>query len=277
MGCGAVGAALTAALVASGYTAVGATTRGRTRGRAFARRFRVPVCYGSIGPAIGRAHLILVTVGDAAIADAGALLRRSRAVTTGSVVAHTSGAVAASALGRFSGAAVGSLHPLTVLASPKATLARGVTFVLEGDRTAQAALRRAVIALHGRAVVVSPHQKPRYHAAAVLASNLVVALVALAARETDRAGLAGLRPAALGLARAALDAVFAVGFERGLTGPLVRGDLATVQAHLRALDPKAREIYRRLSLEALPLAKARGVESPSLTRLRAVLGAGRRR
>ena len=96
-----------------------------------------------------------------------------------------------------------------------------------------------------------------YHAAAVLASNDLIALAAAATRAWVRAGL----PAALardGLApllRAAAENVGGLPLEQALTGPVARGDIATLERNLRALEaePDLRELYRRLALELLRL------------------------
>jgi predicted short-subunit dehydrogenase-like oxidoreductase (DUF2520 family) len=59
------------------------------------------------------------------------------------------------------------------------------------------------------------------------------------------------------LVRASVDNAFRFKPEGALTGPIARGDLATVQAHLGALDPGERDAYRALAREAARLAGRR--------------------
>ena len=103
--------------------------------------------------------------------------------------------------------------------------------------------------------------RARYHAAAVLASNDVVALAAAAARAWVLAGLpAGEAPQSLGpLLAGAAEAVAALPegapLAAALTGPVARGDLHTVRRHLDALadEPSLASLYRALGRELLDL------------------------
>jgi predicted short-subunit dehydrogenase-like oxidoreductase (DUF2520 family) len=96
-----------------------------------------------------------------------------------------------------------------------------------------------------------------YHAGAVMSAGLVVALADAAAAAFEHAGLnhQDALAALLPLMRSALHGVEHWGVEKGLTGPIVRGDVAVVQAHLDALPADLGSIYRLLSRRALKLAK----------------------
>jgi predicted short-subunit dehydrogenase-like oxidoreductase (DUF2520 family) len=108
-------------------------------------------------------------------------------------------------------------------------------------------------------------EKPRYHAAAVLASNYPVVLAALAERLMRDAGVDGpsARGAVTGLLAGAANNVRGVPADRplesSLTGPMVRGDLDTVRRHLDAIaaDAELAEVYRTLA-EATSALLARG-------------------
>jgi predicted short-subunit dehydrogenase-like oxidoreductase (DUF2520 family) len=98
--------------------------------------------------------------------------------------------------------------------------------------------------------------RPGNHAAAVLAANCSVALIDAAAEVMQRAGiprrlaLAALAP----LVRGSVDNVGRLGPSRGLTGPVVRGDAATIAGHLTVLDGDIEEVYRCLSRRMIALA-----------------------
>ena len=93
--------------------------------------------------------------------------------------------------------------------------------------------------------------RTRYHAAAVVASNHLVALLG----QVERLAASCDVPfeAFAPLAIASLQNVFHHGPAAALTGPVARGDLGTVEGHLRELDPAERDAYRSLAREAARL------------------------
>lgn len=175
---------------------------------------------------------------------------------------HTSGSRPASVLEALAAGAdrpppAASLHPLCAVARPDPRAFEGVTFGVEGDRRAVEVAAEIAETLGRRALRVSPGRKPRYHAGAVLASNLLAACLGAGLRELRDAtdGEATVEDV-LPLARSALEQVDRQGLADGLTGPAVRGDLATLEGHLRGLDPAARSLYARLTTELLRQAEA---------------------
>jgi predicted short-subunit dehydrogenase-like oxidoreductase (DUF2520 family) len=245
--------------------------RTSARARAMRHLWRGPIEVGQFGEALARAAVVLVAVTDAAVPEVGAALGRAT-LLGGAVVAHTAGALPASALGILPGALVAGLHPLVACPDPRraAKNLRGAAFGVEGTPTARRALARVIGALGGRAISVTG-DKARYHAALVLASNLVVALLHLARREGAAAGMTDLE-ALDALAKGALEQAAELGPQRALTGPLVRGDVATVLAHLEHLGHAALPAYRALSRVALDLAKERGLDPDTAARLTSLLG-----
>jgi len=181
----------------------------------------------------------------------------------GRIVLHTSGATPDAVLSplRRRGAAVGRLHPLRSFprhAAPPDSL-HGIWFALSGDRAAMTAGRRLAHLLGGRAFPLRRGEEAAYHLSAVLASNLVVALAAEAARLAPRFGTTpGTALRRLGpLLRGTVREIETGGAARALTGPVARGDAEAVAAQLALLRGRAREIYRLLSLAALDLAAPR--------------------
>lgn len=170
------------------------------------------------------------------------------------VALHTSGFHGAEALAplRRAGTAVGSWHPLVALPEPRKGALEGVSVGLEGDAAAVALGERLARALEMRVVRIRSGEKARYHAAAVFASNYLVACLSVASRELEASceGAPGV-DLLLPLARSALDGVAGAGLIAGATGPLVRGDSGTVAGHLAALDPTTASLYRALAAELL--------------------------
>jgi predicted short-subunit dehydrogenase-like oxidoreductase (DUF2520 family) len=143
------------------------------------------------------------------------------------------------------------IHPLVALPDPEigADRLRGAWF---GVSEAGDPLGVAVVdALGGRPVLVAEADWVRYHAAAVIAANHLVAL--LGQVERVAAGIGVPLGAYLDLAQGSLDDVAALGPAAALTGPVRRGDRATVAAHLAALPEAERPAYAALSEEAARL------------------------
>ncbi|HUS82608.1 MAG TPA: DUF2520 domain-containing protein, partial [Dehalococcoidia bacterium] len=137
-------------------------------------------------------------------------------------------------------------------------LPRGVRFAVDCRGAARLRAAELAGAMGGSIVDVPAAARSAYHAAAVLASNQLVAVIATARDLLVSHGVpAGEAEALLaGLARGAVESVLELGAEGALTGPIRRGDAATVAAHLAALggDPCALHLYIALSRATLALA-----------------------
>jgi predicted short-subunit dehydrogenase-like oxidoreductase (DUF2520 family) len=176
-----------------------------------------------------------------------------------------------------SGAGLGSFHPLQAIADPADAPTRfaGAYAGIEGDPRALAAADRLATSMGMLPVRLSGAAKAAYHAGAVMAANYTVALAGVAERLALGAGVPPDIAARiyLPLVRGA-----AANLERGpaaaLTGPILRGDTRTIAAHLAALQGDDRELYRRLGLEALRLARAAGLDPGTAGRMAALLEPG---
>jgi predicted short-subunit dehydrogenase-like oxidoreductase (DUF2520 family) len=181
----------------------------------------------------------------------------------GQSVVHMSGALGVDVLdhARALGAQVGVLHPLQsfVLGADGARAFAGITCGVDAEAPLYAALTALCAKLGANVLDLHGVDRGAYHAAAVFASNYVVALHVAAMRAFELAGLstevarAALAPLTLNTAHN----VAALPLAQALTGPVARGDVATVERHLAALagDPHLQAAYRVLGrqLLALPL------------------------
>jgi predicted short-subunit dehydrogenase-like oxidoreductase (DUF2520 family) len=268
VGPGRAGTTLAAVLAARGWTPVAVAGRAvdaPSTGRA-ATRLGAPAV--AVADAGRDADLVLVATPDAAIADAAAEL--APGLRPGALVVHLSGACSLDELGKLHAlrpdVEIGTLHPLQSLPTVDLGVARlpGSWCAVDGAP----AVERLALSLGLRPFRVDAEQRARYHAAATIASNHLVALLGQAGRV---AAAAGIPPdALLPLVRASLDNVDALGADGALTGPVARGDADTVARHLDALPDDERPAYRALALEALRLT---GRDDPAL---RAVLRADER-
>jgi predicted short-subunit dehydrogenase-like oxidoreductase (DUF2520 family) len=273
LGAGAIGSALAAALAGRDVRLWSHTP---ARARDVAKRAGVRA-EPDLARAVDGADLVLLCVRDAALAGLARALARPRArrreTRRPCVVLHTSGALGARVLAPLAraGFGTGALHPLVPVPrdAPEGVF-RGAAFALEAPTPAVRAVGRALAGELGGAAFelgASARVRARYHAAATLVSNGALALFDVALGEVLPRGLRRpevrrgfgelLRRTAENVARASASAA-------ALTGPVARGDDATVRTHLARLarNPPARELYRRLSVELLRLAAADGRLAP---------------
>jgi len=199
---------------------------------------------GDIAGAAAGADLVVVAVPDAAVAAvAGAIDPRPE-----TVVAHLAGSLGLDALAPHERRA--SLHPLVALPDPVigAARLRGAWFAVAGDELVE----KAVADLGGRPLRVPDDQRTAYHAAACIASNHIVALLASVERVAAEAGVP--LEAYLDLVRATVDNVAALGPAAALTGPAARGDWATIDRHRQVIPDEDRDAYEALLAAAARLA-----------------------
>jgi predicted short-subunit dehydrogenase-like oxidoreductase (DUF2520 family) len=239
----------------------------RTAGAArFIGGGRVVSAFDALRPA----GLWMVTVPDAQVATVAASLAAFQ-VSRGPgdlpgpapVVFHCSGFLPASALAPLQalGWQAASAHPVLNFASPRTGVEQfaGTPCGLEGDAPAKALLRTLLQALDAICFDVAEADKPLYHGAAVIASNFLVVLQAMAREAWAEAGV----PPALiptvnaALVRATLENTLALGPAGAIVGPAARGDPEVVQRQgdcIADWHPEAGQVYRAMSVLARRLA-----------------------
>lgn len=206
VGGGRMGAALQAALTAA-----------RGTGDAAALRVDAVLPLAGRGADGSGADLVLLAVPDAAIPAAAAAIR------PGPIVGHLSGMTGLDALAPHHAL---SLHPLLSVTGADTRFA-GAHAAVAGTTADALAAARALAALLGmHPFEVADADRAAYHAAASLAANSLVALEWVAERLAATAGVP--REALAPLARAALENWATSGAHAALTGPIARGDTATV-------------------------------------------------
>lgn len=205
----------------------------------------------------GGTTAVILSVPDDALPEVATALARRGEAPGGTAALHLSGALSTDPLAPLHarGYAVGTLHPLQTVAHPitGADLLPGSHFAVSGEPQALSATRRILNALGSPSFSVPVTRKPLYHVAGVLASNYVQALLGAASGLLVRAGVPeeDALPALLPLARGAIENLDRHGPRQALTGPVARGDLETVQLHLRTLSPDERKLYAKLGREIL--------------------------
>jgi predicted short-subunit dehydrogenase-like oxidoreductase (DUF2520 family) len=174
------------------------------------------------------ADVVLLAVPDAEIAAAAAQ------IAPGRLVGHCSGATTLAPLAPHRAF---SLHPLMTITTRGATFAGAHAAVAGSDDAARATAEQLARALGMTPFAVPDGDRPAYHAAASIASNFLVTLEWAAERvgALDRAALAPL-------VRATVENWAAEGPEAALTGPIARGDEATVTRQRAAVQERAPDL-----------------------------------
>ncbi len=160
-------------------------------------------------------------------------------------VVHVSGAVPVAALDSWSevGTLTGSFHPLQTLPNPSvgAEHLAGSFIGITADEPLATILGDLARTIGATPIRIDDAHKPLYHAAAAAAANFVVASLAMSERLLATAGVdrSAIRP----LVEAIVENSFALGPGDALTGPIARGDVATVERQLLAVREHAPDLY----------------------------------
>jgi predicted short-subunit dehydrogenase-like oxidoreductase (DUF2520 family) len=253
IGAGRAGSALAIAASEAGYrVAAVASRRGEMAARLAdtvgARAVATPLA------AVRIADVTLLAVPDGAIATVAAAIAASGVSLRGRGVVHLGARFGPEVIAslRITGAEVGVLHPLQALAGPEsASLLEGAFFRIDAGGVLGARLRALVAALRATPLEIDPASAPLYHAAAVLAGNAPLALLAEATRLLEAAGASAdsAHAALAALLEGAAHNARRTGPAAALTGPVARGDQGAINAHLEALAPypEARDLYLHLT------------------------------
>jgi predicted short-subunit dehydrogenase-like oxidoreductase (DUF2520 family) len=196
-------------------------------------------------PDLGECRLLLIATPDSAIAAVCSDL--APRLEPGAGVAHFAGGTSLAALDAAPGPRA-CVHPLqTVWPDLGPGQLDGAHAAVTGDWELGAGLARA---LGMTPFALADECKPAYHAASVFASNYVVTLTHAAASLLERCGLE--REAALAALGPLQHRTIDVAGSPP-TGPIARGDAATIAAHLQAVGPELEPLYRALGRATLPI------------------------
>jgi predicted short-subunit dehydrogenase-like oxidoreductase (DUF2520 family) len=258
VGAGNLAGTLAVALRGAGYRIDQIISRGPAASLRRARRLAREVGAAGVvaAPVQIRADIIWFCVPDGAIAGAATSLTGA-ADWQGRVAVHSSGALTSDELAVLSwqGAAVASVHPMMTFVRGSRPSLTGVSFAIEGDQKAVRTARAIVLRLRGQPFAISKKQKEAYHAWGMLASPLLTALLAAGERVAGAAGInrKSARERMLPILRQTLANYGRLGAAASFSGPIARGDVATVGKHLQVLLelPEVREIYVALARAAL--------------------------
>jgi predicted short-subunit dehydrogenase-like oxidoreductase (DUF2520 family) len=205
---------------------------------------------------VDESDLVFLAVPDSAIQDVATGLTWPQGTAA---AIHASGAFGLELLA--AAPLRGAFHPLQTLPGGEASF-DGITIAIEASTPElTCALEAMALQLDAKPLTLPPGARPLYHASAALASNYLVGLLSEAATLWQGFGLTreeGLQ-ALLPLVEQTVQNLKSKTPEQALTGPLARGDAATIRKHLQALpSARQRNLYRQLALATLPIARQQG-------------------
>jgi len=256
VGAGRVGTTLGRRLHEIGWRIGAVVTRSRATSRAAVRKVGAGRPLARLSPEVLAADAVLLATPDDVLESvARALAELGGRACRGKIVLHTSGALGRDVLAPLArrGAATGSLHPMQTFSGYGTPQLAGVIFAVEGDPKARRLAQAIARSLGGIPVTITGSAKPAYHAAGVLVAGHALALAEAAVQTLMRIGFSRRRAleTLLPLMRQMLDNFERLGPRAAWTGPVARGDYATVARHLRALrryPPEFRRAYAALAL-----------------------------
>ncbi len=265
IGCGVVGSAVGVVLQSKGYPVIGVADQNREHRDLLTSRLGVDGL--SSAEAARRAEILFITTSDGAIATVTRELAEAGSFRSGQVVLQMSGALTSEVLkpAAEQGAICLSVHPLQSFAAVEQAIQilPGSVFSIEGDPAGFALSAQLVADLEGEFFYIDKQAKPLYHAGAVVVSNYLVTLIDLGQRLFAAAGipedkaLAGLLP----LIEGTLKNIRKLGIPQALTGPIARGDIATIQEHITTMEgvaPDLISLYRSLGSQTVEVAERKG-------------------
>ncbi|MBI1849591.1 MAG: DUF2520 domain-containing protein [Planctomycetes bacterium] len=280
VGAGVVGSALARRLCESGYSIDVVSSR-RADSSAAAVDFVGAGRAGDVAAAAG-ADIVLVTTPDRAIGAIAEALASSPGLRPSTSVIHVSGALSSDVLApvRRRGAKTASMHPLQSFARREEAVAQiaGSYFFCEGEAIDVALTLAADVG--GIGVSIRTEGKVLYHAGAAVLSNGIVTLAASAVDLLEKAGVSRAQALAalVPLGRGTLENLATIGLPQALTGPIARGDVDIVSAHVDALRREAPDLlrfYEVLATRQIDLGVAKGTLSAEAgATLRRLLASG---
>jgi predicted short-subunit dehydrogenase-like oxidoreductase (DUF2520 family) len=213
---------------------------------------------------VAESEFVLLAVPDDVLRPLVSGLADTDAWREGQLVAHTSGAQGIGVLDPAAarGVLALALHPVMTFTGRPEDLDRlfGATFGVTAQDEMRPVAESLVVEMGGEPVWVPEPARPLYHASLTIASNHLVTLVNDALGLLTGAGVTEPGRLAAPLLSASLDNVLRLG-DAALTGPVVRGDVATVAAHVATLSRAAPDVlpsYRAMARRTAERAQQSG-------------------
>jgi predicted short-subunit dehydrogenase-like oxidoreductase (DUF2520 family) len=282
IGCGRAAGSLARLWLQAGSPGIGAIlNRSRSSAARAVQSLGAGVAVGEPGQ-LPPAPFWMIGVNDDQIESVARQLAKSGAGLEGAVVFHLCGRHSVDILAPLTarGCRIAAVHPVRSLTRRRMTLDdfAGTACVAEGEADTLEELRGLFESIGGVWMPVQGVNRGLYHAAVSIISNITKAVAWKAQNWLEHSGLTAQMASDVThkLLASTLDDVSRAGARQSITGPIVRGDTRTIEAHLDALRsayPRDIDVYRVLARTVLELARERGdLDDATLTRFERLLG-----
>lgn len=227
----------------------------------WAAEFTCSTCFGSIEDVIAASDILILSTPDGAIKNVWETIKKDN--IKGKVFCHLSGSLSSDVFSGIEeyGAYPISIHPMFAFSDKESvyTQLKDVRFTLEGEVYAVSLWKSIFAKLGNEAIEISKDVKPKYHVAASILSNHVVAVLNVGYHLLAECGFSDIeaRQFSKMLVTNNLEHVIDTGCVSALTGPIERGDTETVKKHLEVMDKETKDLYRVCGLELVRIAKTK--------------------
>ena len=260
IGAGKVGSSLGKYFISNGISVTGYYSRSPKSAKS-AAEFTNSRMYSSLTDILKDSDTLFLTVPDDVIGTVWEHIKNLD--VRNKKICHCSGSISSAAFfdAENKGAFAYSIHPLCAVSDKYNSWRdlKNTVFTIEGSEQYLTKMRNLFVGFGNETVVINTKDKALYHAGAVLASNLVIALLSMSEDVLKQCGFSAesARKALLPLFKVNAENIVKNGPEKALTGPVERNDVQTVRHHLESLgkDLTKREVYRLLSLELTKIAQ----------------------
>lgn len=265
IGAGAVSSVLSVFFQQKGVELSGFYSRSKKNAQTCAERTGAKV-FNQLQELMDQSDWICIAVNDDQIYTLARTIGNQSVALNEKTFFHTSGVHASDVLDALKekGARVFSLHPLQAFSKFEVALSQvpKTHFSLEGmvDDDVEEWLKGMAL----NYFKIDASQKTRYHLAAVIVSNYLVSTLAFGLDQMNQIGLSDAHAlnAFWPLIEGTINNIKNVGVKNALTGPIVRGDVQTIEKHLSVLkSDEERILYQSLGLQALSIARERGIDA----------------
>lgn len=225
----------------------------------WAAAFTNSMYFESIEEVIVASDTIIVSTPDGAIKNVWETIKKDN--IKGKVFCHLSGSLSSDVFSGIEeyGAYSISIHPMFAFSDKESvyTQLKDVRFTLEGDCYAVSLWKNVFVKLGNEVIEISKDVKPKYHAAASMLSNHVVAVLNAGYHLLAECGFSDeeARQFSKMLVSNNIEHVMDKGCVDALTGPIERGDVVTVKKHLEVIGKDIEDLYRTCGLELVKIAK----------------------
>lgn len=223
----------------------------------WAADFTASSCFADLKSVVDASDTIVISTPDGAIKTVWDTLQQYE--LRGKIVCHLSGSLSSDVFSNSGNLGVYpiSIHPLFAFSDRESTHQQlhEVSFTLEGHDYALLAWEQLFSALGNPTVRIQKEQKAKYHCAASLLSNNILAILQTGYDLLSECGFTEeeARLFSASLVRGNIEHAILDGCCAALTGPIERGDIGTVRSHLAILDQEKQALYKTCGRKLLQI------------------------